>query len=94
MSVQEAEVSGFGIKIRSKGLLGIKLAFVGFFSVGYLYYSLFLLGASELMATQVFLLTVIVFVLVFFGSLTLTFSRSRPKQTKKRARTKRLEDWK
>ena len=85
----EGEVSLLGISVKWKGLLAAKFVFMTASSLMYLYYSLLVLRLDLELATSIYLLTVLTFVAVFFGSWSLTFRKSR----KKRKKPVKLEDF-
>jgi hypothetical protein len=88
--VEELEVSYGQLGIKSRGLLSAKIAFVGSFTFLYLFDILPGLRNQPDLATLIYLLGVIVFVGVFFGSLSHTFSRKPRKQHKQKTRKRRV----
>ena len=86
MGSEEIEVGYGGGVVKAKGLLAIKSAFVGAMSLLYLYFVLSQLRLEVVTATGVYLLCVIIFVSVFFGSARHTFRLPRKSSHKTRVK--------
>ena len=96
MTSEEIEVGYGGAIIKARGLLAIKAVFVGVMSVLFLYVVLPVVRLEVVTAAAVYLLGVIAFVVVFFGSWRLTFRvqrKRRPKAQKKEVMGPKLDEY-
>jgi uncharacterized membrane protein len=73
------------VTLEAKGVLAIKLGFVGVFTVAHLIYSYWWLGIGAVPALFIYLLSVALFVIVFAFCWSKTFSRTTTRRRTSRA---------